>query len=98
MSRLEFSNPTKRAAHKRSGGICECHRVECLNRPQGCGDKLGEGNTLYEHIEPDAMHPDNSLANCAVLVLACWRGKTRLIPQPAHANTKPGAGRPHGTK
>lgn len=27
MSRLEFSNKTKRAAYERSGGLCECHLI-----------------------------------------------------------------------
>lgn len=82
MSRREFSNPTKRDAWERSGGVCECHRVPMLKRPAGCGMKLGEGNTFYEHITPDAFSSDNSLGNCAVLTKTCWREKTREFDRP----------------
>lgn len=76
MPRLEFTSPTKRAAYKRSLGICECHLIPWLKRPQGCGCRLGAGNTFYEHIVPDNIRPDNSLDNCAVLTKTCWREKT----------------------
>lgn len=74
--RLEFTNKTKRAAFARSGETCECHLIPWLNRPNGCGQRLVDGRIRYEHINPDAMRPDNSLANAAVLVIPCWREKT----------------------
>lgn len=76
MTRLNFTAETKRKAHKRSGGVCECHRIPWLKRPDGCGLKLGNANTFYEHINPDAIRQDNSIENCAVLVRTCWREKT----------------------
>jgi hypothetical protein len=85
MSRLEFSSSTKREAYARSGGICECHRVPMLNRPEGCGLKLIDGGIFYEHINPDAIGPDNSLGNCAVLVRTCWREKTSRYDMPTIA-------------
>jgi hypothetical protein len=87
MSRLEFTNKTKNAAYKRSNGICECHRVPMLNRPQGCGQKLTEGRIRYEHIVPDEIRPDNSLENCAVLALGCWREKTDKYDLPTIAKS-----------
>lgn len=76
MPRLEFTRSTKHDAYKRSKGICECHRVFALRRPQGCGVILGSGNIFYEHIIPDNIRPDNSLDNCAALSRTCWREKT----------------------
>jgi hypothetical protein len=78
MSRVEFSNPIKRAAYTRSGGLCECFRVPQLNRPKGCGLPVGEGNTFYEHITQDFFSHDNALENCAVLTKSCWREKTKI--------------------
>lgn len=75
--RLNFNAPTKRAAWIRAGGLCECHRIPWLNRPQGCGVKLITGGTYYEHINPDAIVKNNSLDNCAVLATACFKEKTR---------------------
>ncbi len=74
--RLEFSAKTKRAAFERSRGVCECHLVPMLNRPNGCGMKLTEGRVRYEHIVPAEMGGDNSLDNAAALSLGCWREKT----------------------
>lgn len=76
MSRLEFKAKTKREAFVRSNGICECALIPFLNRPQGCGQPLRDGRIRYEHIIPDNIAQDNSLDNCAVLTVACWREKT----------------------
>ncbi len=76
MPRLEFSAQTKRDAFARSNGICECHRIPWLRRPNGCRVKLSGGNIFYEHINPDGIRKDASLDNCAVLSKTCWRKKT----------------------
>ncbi len=77
MSRLEFTAKVKRAAFQRSAGYCECGLVPELRRPgYGCGTKLAEGRIRYEHIIQDAIAHDNSLGNCAVLSIGCWREKT----------------------
>ena len=73
-SRLEFTGPTKRAAFKRSNGICECARVPFLMRildGNPCGVRLTVGNTEYHHILADFFRPDNSLENAAVLTKTC---------------------------
>lgn len=85
--RLEFSAETKRQAHARSGGICECHLIPWLNRPDGCGVKLVAGGIFYEHILPDAIKADASLDNCAVLSRTCWREKTARIDLPTIAKS-----------
>lgn len=87
VTRLEFTAPTKRDAYARSQGVCECYRVPWLNRPNGCGVKLGAGNTFYEHIIPDNIRPDNSLDNCACLSKTCWREKTDTYDLPSIAKS-----------
>lgn len=73
--RLEFTAQTKRDAYTRSGGICECHLIPFLNRPNGCGVRLIAGSFFYEHINPDAIRKDNSLSNAAVLTKTCFSEK-----------------------
>jgi len=98
MSRLEFTAKTKRAAFERSRGICECHLVAMLNRPHGCGQKLAEGRIRYEHIIPDNIRPDNSLDNCAVLSLGCWREKTDIYDRKVIAKSNHMRDRARGIK
>lgn len=75
--RNEFTKDTKRQAYERSGGICECHLIPHVF-PQPCGRPLGEGNTWYEHIEPDRICGLNDLSNCAVLTKTCGRLKSAV--------------------
>lgn len=86
--RREFTKETRRAAFARSGGVCECHLVPQLKRPRGCGQRLGSGNTFYEHIIQDGIGGDPSLDNCAALVKTCWREKTDLHDAPTVAEAK----------
>lgn len=88
MPRREFSNPVKREARERAGGICECYRVPMLKRPKGCGQKLGPANTFYEHIVCDFIYGEPTLDNCAVLTKTCWREKTMTFDQPVVAKAK----------
>lgn len=83
--RREFSAAVKREAYDRADGICECHRIPWLKRPHGCGARLGPANTFYEHINPDNIKSDPTLANCAVLVRTCWREKTDTYDRPVIA-------------
>lgn len=87
-NRLNFTAATKREAYARSCGICECHRVPWLRRPRGCGVRLVAGAIRYEHIIQDAIRPDNSLGNAAVLTKTCWLEKTARIDLPTIAKTK----------
>lgn len=89
MSRSEFSKPTRKAAHDRSGGICECSRLHAAGIPgfsaEGCGQRLSAGNTFYEHIIQDGAGGRPTLENCAVLVKTCWRLKTDTVDAPVVA-------------
>lgn len=95
--RHEFTARTKREAYDRSGGICECHRIPNWPHPV-CGAPLGEGNTFYEHINPDAICGRNDLDNAAVLTKTCWRLKTDTIDQPTIAKSNRVSDRAHGIK
>ena len=85
--RLEFTAATKRDAFSRSGGVCECHRIHWLKRPDGCGVKLVAGGIRYEHINPDAIRQDNSLDNAAVLCKICWLEKSARYDLPTIAKS-----------
>lgn len=91
-SRREFTSETKRLAVKRSGGICECHLLAKAGVPgfrlDGCGLRIGVGNTFYEHVDPSFNSNNNALDNCAVLVKTCWRSKTDKFDLPKIAKTK----------
>lgn len=96
--RREFSKDTKRQAFERSGGVCECHRVPSLKRPQGCGLVLRSGHFNYEHIDQDALGGSNDLSNCAVLSKTCWREKTARIDLPLIAKNNRQRDRDRGTR
>lgn len=96
--RVDFSSPTKREAYRRSGGFCECHLVPWLRRPNGCGARLGDGNTFYEHIEPSAISGRNDLENCAVLCKICWKEKTARYDLPVIAKSNRQRDRARGIK
>ena len=74
--RTEFSNKIKAAAALRANGNCE----ECTRR-------LATGDFHYDHIIPDALGGEPTLANCAVLCRSCHSVKTRSqdVPRIAKA-------------
>lgn len=91
-ARREFSAATKRSAYERSGGICECYllgqrRIPGFS-PQGCGVRMGAGNTWFEHIICDGIDGEPTLENCAALTKTCGRLKSRLYDLPVVAKTK----------
>jgi hypothetical protein len=85
--RTEFTKDTKRQAFARSGGICECHLIPELRRPDGCGIVLRPGHINYEHIHQDALGGSNDISNCCVLARNCWREKTDTIDLPLIAKS-----------
>jgi hypothetical protein len=95
--RHEFSAATKREAYERSGGICECHRIPNWPHPI-CRAPLGQGNTFYEHIDPDAICGRNDLDNAAVLTKTCWHLKTNTIDKPVIAKANRVRDRARGIK
>lgn len=101
-TRTEFISETRRGALKRSGGICECHRlaeygIKGFSR-EGCGCKVSAGNIFYEHIQTDYHSGNNSLENCAVLTKTCWNKKTNTYDKKTIAKTKRVRDRAYGTK
>lgn len=87
MTRLNFTTDTQRKALARSKGICECHLIPHVFKV-ACGLPLGNANTFFEHIDPDGLRKDNSLANCAALTRTCWKFKTHGYDQPVVARAK----------
>lgn len=78
--RNNFSADTKRQAHARANGICECHLIPHVF-PQPCGRPLTAGNIFYEHVIPDRVSGRNDLDNCAALTKTCWKIKTATYDQ-----------------
>lgn len=66
MSRREFPVKVRTQAALRAKGHCE-----------GCGAKLPVGGFHYDHIDPDGLGGEPTLANCQVLCLPCHKDKTR---------------------
>lgn len=87
--RREFPTSVKREALRRSGGFCECARVSQLPTfGTGCGQRLGIGNTFFEHIVCDNLDGEPTLENCAALVKTCFRIKTDTYDLPVIAKVK----------
>lgn len=88
MSRNEFTKPTKRAALKRSGDLCEASGPRYgLPVGQRCNAPLSKG-VIYDHDDPDANSKDNSLENCRCICPGCNRFKTDKIDIPMIAKTQ----------
>lgn len=85
-TRSNFTTETKRQAHRRARGTCECHLIPHVFKV-ACGCALGPGNTFYEHINPDAISSRNDLDNCAVLTKTCWSLKTNRHDKPVVAKS-----------
>jgi 5-methylcytosine-specific restriction protein A len=63
--RREFPGKVKAEAFKRCGGVCE-----------DCTAKLFPGNVEYDHIIPDSLGGEPTLANCRVKCRACHKAKS----------------------
>ena len=75
--RREFTAKVKVAAYERAGGGCE-----------ECGMPLRVGKFHYDHILPDALGGEPTLANCAVLCSGCHGAKTARQDVPTIAKVK----------
>lgn len=95
--RHPFTARTKREAFTRSQGICECQRIPNWPYPV-CGRPLTQGNTRYEHIDPDEISGRNDLDNCACLTKTCWRLKTDTYDRPVIAKSNRVRDRARGIK
>lgn len=97
MTRNNFTKETQRQALERANGICECHLIPHVFKVF-CGLPLGDGNTFFEHIDPDAICGRNDLANAATLTKTCWRYKSSFYDQPIIAKVKRVSDIAHGIK
>ena len=87
MSRAEFNKPTRRAALKRSGGLCEAIGIFYgLASDTRCNVPLGNG-VEFDHINQEANSHDNSLENCASVCKKCHAFKTAKHDTPRAAKT-----------
>ncbi len=77
MARREFSAKVKAAAFDRAGGHC-----------QGCTAFLYPGKFTYDHVLPDWLGGEPTLANCQVICSACDKQKTHKEDQPRIAKAK----------
>lgn len=77
MSRREFPAKIRVAAFERANGHCE-----------GCTARLVAGKFRYDHVLPDALGGEPTLANCAVLCTACHGAKTAKGDVPRIARMK----------
>jgi len=83
----EFSKETKRAALKRSGGLCEASGKRYgLEDGQRCNAPLSKG-VIFDHDDPEANSKNATLENCRAICPVCDRYKTFLIDIPMIAKT-----------
>jgi 5-methylcytosine-specific restriction protein A len=82
MTRLEFSQATRKAAWKRAGGYCECgcQRPFDLSHPKGCPD--------YHHRIEAFLGGDNSLDNCMCIRRDCHAAITATESAPKAAKVR----------
>ena len=70
--RREFSAKVCAAAFQRADGRCEGER-----NGDRCGTRLTVGKFRYDHILPDWLGGEPTLANCQVICMACDGAKTQ---------------------
>ncbi len=70
--RREFSAKVCAAAFQRADGRCEGERDG-----ERCSVRLTVGKFRYDHIIPDWLGGEPTLANCQVICMACDTMKTR---------------------
>ena len=85
--RQEFSKKVKLEAYTRANGHCEV-----------CTAKLFVGKFRYDHVLPDALGGEPTLANCRVTCDACDREKTYGQDIPFIARAKRIAAKHAGAK
>ena len=69
---MPFSDSVKVAAHRRSGGRCECTRSNCHDAWR-CTAHLGRYQGHYHHRTSVAAGGSDGLANCEHLCVRCHR-------------------------
>lgn len=75
MARQEFKAAVRRQAIQRSGYVCEGVNEAGVR----CATPVGRGNPVeYDHVIPDWMGGEPTLANCSALCKLCHKIKTAL--------------------
>ena len=74
MSRREFPASVKRAVRDRANGHCEV-----------CSQPLAGRRGHFDHIQPDGLGGEPTLANCQMLCPPCHRAKTHEQDNPVMA-------------
>jgi len=86
--RQDFPKPVKRAALKRSGGLCEATGfLYGLEPDKRCNGNLGNG-VIFDHILADSNNGEPTLENCAAICTVCNRFKTDKFDTPRAAKIK----------
>jgi 5-methylcytosine-specific restriction endonuclease McrA len=71
---MAFSEETKKAALKRSGGQCECTRILCtVHKTLYCTAKLVDGHWHAHHKTAVASGGSDALSNCQALCIPCHK-------------------------
>jgi hypothetical protein len=72
---MAFSESTKDAAFKRSGGRCECRRGSHTHWPTGgrCHEIITRYGAVYHHITSIVADGSDGLGNCQALCVDCYR-------------------------
>lgn len=87
MRRAEFTKPVKRAALKRSGGLCEAiGAMYGIDFGRRCNAPLSYG-VEFDHVVLEANSHDNSLENCAAVCIKCHKFKSTKHDTPMAAKT-----------
>ena len=87
MTRAEFDKPTKRAALKRSGNLCEATGILYGLAPETrCNAPLSRG-FQFDHLLAASNGGDNSLGNCVCACIKCHKYKTTKHDTPRAAKT-----------
>lgn len=67
-----FSDTTKTAALKRSGGRCECKR-KFHGHTGRCSARVTRATAHFHHVTAKLVGGGDGLANCEVLCVPCHR-------------------------
>jgi 5-methylcytosine-specific restriction endonuclease McrA len=69
---MAFSETTKDAAFRRSGGRCECSRDRHPHAGR-CTTRLTRQSAQFHHVHAQSQGGSDALSNCEVLCLTCHK-------------------------
>jgi 5-methylcytosine-specific restriction endonuclease McrA len=68
---MAFSESTKDAAFRRSGGQCECRRSSHGHWTGRCSTKITRHGAEYHHVVSQDAGGSDGLENCEALCVSC---------------------------